>query len=336
MILIIFAALACLQTPPADGQHPTPAAIPKSPTTTQVTPEPGVLPADTSPEARKLWSAMIAALRPKTTGEVAAEINAFDFKITTRVTSVTPDGSHQKNDVQLRYCYLGPNFVKRIMLDLKNVESMHGPDGDWLWDPDKNDRIPLVGSDYAQDRRENLQMLSMAHNYLALSEPGRLRVAHLERLDKPPAALPAIDPKDPATPKDSALTLAASLDWISFTSSDLQVIEPVKSKEQPSFRALIGLDPKSHLPLVNMIFQDDHGTLVNETAVLIDFTTDPKNYGTIDGHLVPKYWRKHDPLMPSSPFTFEKEARLAVFIDTASSTLHPKLTADDFRPPKQK
>ena len=159
----------------------------------------------------------------------------------------------------------------------------------------------------------------------------------LERMRAPPAGLPKFDPADEATPKDTALTRAASLDWIAVTSPDFQVVEAVKNKDPgqapPLFTAEIGLDPKSHWPMLAVIWQDEHGTMVAETAVLVDLIGE-SYYKRIDGRLVPSLFRVHDPLLPSSPFTFQREARVSVFV-MAGSTLNAKLTADDFRPPKK-
>jgi hypothetical protein len=326
MTSILLTLLLSLQTPPGEGKPPVSVPAPAP----QTVLAPGVLPADSTPEARALWMSLVAALQPKATGEALAAIDAFDLSITTRVTSVTDDGSRQRNDVQLRFRYLAPKFVSRMFVDSK-VETMRGPDGDWLWDPAKDDRIQLAGADFAQDRRELSQTLSMARNYLALAQPGNLRIAQLARLSAPPPELPVIDPADPATPKDSALTRVASLEWISLLSPDFQVVESVKSNEPPMFRAQIGLDPKTHLPLVAVIHQDEHGTRDSETAVLVDFTTTP--YKLIDERLVPQFFRVHDPLLPSSPFTFQREAHMSVFVNRGS-TLRAKLTPDDFRPPK--
>ncbi|MEO6708232.1 MAG: hypothetical protein ABIP42_01575 [Planctomycetota bacterium] len=324
MILSLLLALAALQTPPVAAPVPEAAPAPAKPQTA-----PPQWPADTSKEAQESWVALIAALRPKGSA-ASAPIGAFDLSIKSRVVSMTADGSRQQHDVMMRFQYLEPRFVRRTFQDSK-VESMRGPDGDWLWDPAKNDLVQLAGQEFAQDRRELSQTVSIARNYLALAEPDRLRILKLERLPSPPKGLPALDPKDITTPRDTALTLASSLEWISVLSPDFQVVEAVRSEQPPVFRAQLGLDPKSHRPKLALIFQEEAGALVLESGVLVDFTT--VDYKNIDEHLVPSFFRVHDPLLPSSPFVFQREARVSVAV-LSGSTLRPKLTPDDFKPPK--
>lgn len=323
--------LAAVQSAP---QEPAPKAQPPGASAAQQAGQ--ALPPDTTAEARALWSALAEALRPQTGAELPTSITAFDLSIQTRMITQRENGRSQKNDVRLRYRFLSPGFVRTTLQDSK-VERMRGPDGDWLWDPEKHDVVQLVGADFAQDRRELSQTLSIARNYLALAEPGRLRITRLERMRAPPAGLPKFDPADETTPKETALTRATSLDWIAVTSPDFQVVEALKSKDpnqaQPLFTAQIGLDPKSHWPMLAVIWQDEHSTMVAETAVLVDLIGE-KYYKRIDGRLVPTYFRVHDPLLPSSPFSFQNQARVEVFV-MADSTLNAKLSADDFRPPKK-
>src|SRR5689334_5359994 len=214
------AALALLQTPPAGGakaaQAPAPAAKEEL--------APGVLPKNATAEARATWTALVDALGAK--GAARAPITAFELGVTTRIKSVDQDGNPvQQNDVQVRFRYLAvpgkAGYVSRAILDAKgNLETMRGPDGDWLWDADKDDRVALVGQDYAKDRRELSQTLAIAKNYVALANPASLRIAALERLSAPPPELPA---PLPTLPADSALSRAKQLEWISALSPDFCV-----------------------------------------------------------------------------------------------------------------
>jgi len=326
MIQLALLGLLCLQTPTPQAPPPVPEA-PAVPAGL----EPGVLPKDTLPEAREAWSALVKALSPELpAGKPAVPVTAFDLTIQTRVKTLREGGSTQQNDVMLRYRYLGPGFVRTTLLET-GVERMRGPDGDWLWDAKKGDLFQLTGREYVEDRRELSQTLSISRNYIALCDPARLRIARLELLAAVPAGLPQLDGK---LSKGSAVPLAATLQWIAITSPDFQVVEPVKSKEAPMFKAQIGLDPKTRLPLLATIWQDEKGAQVAETAVLVDLKG-ANNYRRIDGRLVPTFFSVHDPQLPSSPFVFQATPRVDVVVNTASSTLSPKLSAADFRPPKQ-
>ncbi|HUR28340.1 MAG TPA: hypothetical protein VM509_09135 [Planctomycetota bacterium] len=335
MIPLVLAAFL-LQTPPA--QAPAPAARPAD----EAPLVPGALPESAKPEARALWNSLVQALTPK--GETPAPITAFELSITTRVNSVDEKGTPiQENDIQVRFRYLAPGFVSRAIQGGKgDLETMRGPDGDWLWDPSKDDRVRLEGKDYQKDRRELSQTLSIARNYIALANPAKLRIAALERLPAPPRELP---PFGAPVAVDSALLRAKQLEWIAVLSPDFHLVEQTKSSAPPLFRVQLGLDPKSHLPLLAAIYQDDHGGNVSETAVLIDFTVktgegaskneEVPRYRTTDGFLVPTYFRVHDPLLPSSPLTFQAEPRMSVVVNK-NSTLRAKLAPDDFRPPPPK
>ncbi len=311
------------------AQAPAPEAAPQAPVVATapgpIILQPGALPADATPEARAAWDALLTAMQPKP--ESAAVITAFDLAIQTRVTTVGEGGGSQSNMVDLRYRYLHPGCISTTMADSK-VERMRGPDGDWLWDPKKGDLVELAGKDFAQDRRELTQTLSIARNYLALAEPARLRIARLELLKSPPQGLPTFDATIPP-PKGSALARAGELKWVSITSPDFQLVEAVRSEAARLFTAQIGLDPTTHRPLLAMIHQDEGGTRVLETAVLVDLAAD--QFKEIDGRLVPTFFRVHDPLLPSSPFTFQSKARVEVAI-RPDSTLRAKWTVEDFRP----
>jgi hypothetical protein len=294
--------------------------------------QPGVLPNETSAETRELWALLVAALRPIAAADKPiTAITAFDLTIQARVMSAKDGGTPQRNDGDLRYKFLSPGFVRTTHMD-SGVERMRGPDGDWLWDAKKGDLIALSGREYAQDRRELSQTLSIARNYIALCDPARLRIAKLERMSAPPSGLPQLEAY---AAKKSAVPLAASLVWIAITSPDFQVVEAVTSNAAPMFKAQIGLDHKTHLPLLATICQDENGAMVVETAVLVDFKTTETNYARLDGRLVPTYFSVHDPLLPSSPFAVQPTPRVDVVVKTESSRLSPKLTAADFRPPKK-
>ena len=325
MIEFAILGLLCLQTPAAPVPAPQ-VAVPASI-------EPGVLPTETSPAAREAWAALVLALKPEVPqGQTPAAVVAFDLAIETRVVTVMEGGSKQRNDVKLRYRYLGPGFVRTTLSDT-GVERMRGPDGDWLWDAKKGDLIQLSGREYAQDRRELSQTLSISRNYIALCDPARLRIARLELLAMAPAGLPQLDAK---AAKGSAIPLASTLQWLSITSPDFQVVEPVKSDQVPMFKAQIGLDPKTKLPLLATIWQEERADVrIAETAILVDLKG-ASNYGRIDGRLVPTFFSVHDPKLPSSPFTFQANPRVDVVVNTGSSRLSPKLTAADFRPPPKK
>lgn len=339
MIQPVLAAVLLLQGPLlwCGVQDPAPATPPATPpavpTVTRGPQEllPGALPQDASPAARECWSKLVAALKPVPVegagGGGEAAIDAFDLWIDTRVTSESEQGGKQTNDLKMRYRYLGPGFVRTTMLDSR-VDRLRGPDGDWLLDPAKGDAIELRGQDFAQDRRELGQTLSIARNYLALAEPARLRIATLEMLSGPPAGLPSL-PKDKVR-KDTALPRAAELTWIALTSPDFQVVEARKSKQALMYRVQLGLDPKTHLPLLATIWQDEAGTMVAEGAVLVDLI-ESKHFRPLDGRTVPGWFNVYDARLPSSPFVFQDAPRASVFVKPGS-TLRPKLTADDFRP----
>lgn len=317
------------------AQNPTPEVAapqaPAAPTADAPALSPGVLPADTSPAARERWKLLLAALAiGGGDAAPAREITAFDLQLQVRVWSAQEGGSLQENMTNLRYRYLRPGFVRTSSQET-GVESMRGPDGDWSVDPEKKTAFPLTGQDFAQDRRQLAQTLSIARNYMALADPAKIRIARLEVCEAPDG-LPGIEELADAT-ANAPLVRAKQLAWLRVQSPDFQVVEPLAGKGPPMYWAHLGLDPASHLPLLAVIWQDDNGTRAAETALLVDLVGS-EHFKTIDGVRVPTYLRVHDPRLPSSPFRFEAQRRVAVIVKPKQSSLAPKLTSEDFRPPR--
>jgi hypothetical protein len=274
---------------------------------------------------------LLAALRPPSKGGAApAKIEAFDLTIQVRYVTVKEGGSEQPNDIQMRYRYLAPGFVHTLLLN-GGVERMRGPRGDFLVDPKKGDVVSLAGREFANDRLELTRTLSMARNYVTLADPAAMRIARLTAMDGPPAALRAPPALPDETIQPGPFEKAAGMQWVEVVSPDFAVVAAVDSKTAPMFRAQIGLDSATHLPRLVVIFQDEGGTIVAETAVLVDLTA--SKYEPMDGLFVPKFFAVHDPLLPSSPFAFQRKPRTQVVVK--QGTLRAKLSGKDFQPPSK-
>jgi hypothetical protein len=321
--LLMFAALAAVQDPtPAPPLPAPPAPKPAQPAAPRKNPDdalpalvPGQLPADASEAARAAWSAMCAATsgdkpQPKVTG--------FDLHFDGRVRQAGDQGLHDLSDA--RYRYSEPGWISTILS--KGNERLRGPRGDWFI----KDGAPtkLQGLDFQNDTRELDDNVQVARTFVSLIDPRALRLRSLALLPAPPFALPAAMLED-----------AKKLTWIDVVSPDFErprAAAPAESQPpQRPVRAQIGLDPKTHLPQLAFVAQDEHGTIVHETALLVKLD----KWRALDGFQVPGLLLTYPPdLDPAhSPWTFGEQFNLKLGL--REGTLRPKLVEQDFLPPEK-
>jgi hypothetical protein len=181
---------------------------------------PGELPPGTSPAARALWERLLAAtLAP-------APVRSFDL----RFYLVHRREGPGTNTTQARIRFLWPAFVRASLQSGR--EHVRGPEGDWLIDHEE--RVRLIGREGAEDKKQIDETISIARNFLALSDPLSLRLAELAALAGPPEGLPP-----------ALVGRARELDWLALTSPDFRLY---RSAERPAgappplYRALLGID----------------------------------------------------------------------------------------------
>jgi len=264
---------------------------------------PGAIPADATQAAREDWKKLEAATIVP--GSERAPITAFDLGIDIRYKR-SAAGS---NDLEAVYRYLTPGFVR---IDLKNSSTMRGPQGDWLVAPARNEKINLaVAREHAEDRRQLEETLSVAKHFIALSSPGSLRIASLEKLAEAPAGLPK-----PLEAKSKKLA------WLRLRSPDFRLVGVGTATAMS--RATIGFVPETGRVEIALVEEDKPGFA--PTARAVEFT------GTHEaqGYVIPKQIRVYSIEEGRLPLAFTAEPGMDLYVLRAN--LRPTLAAADFQP----
>lgn len=319
LLALAFVLQSPAQTPPAPPasngeQAPAPAAeIPPA------APRPGEIPPSASARAKDLWAKLLAAASPPVSATpgsptARAPVTAFDLTFDGRAR---PESGQSNDFNRARYRFLGPGFVRTSLPS--GAERMRGPEGDWLVDVSKGDRVQLAGREYAQDRRELSESLNIAKSFVALTDPAQLRIAKLEDLAAPPATVPP-----------SLAAVAPKLDWIAIESPDFHLVSASSRREAQSFRCQLGLDRATHLPELATIWEDEHGAMVHETALFVRMT----KYVDLDQFHVPSQIDVYPADLDVSPFRFADVSSLSLYLRylLKESTLRAKLAPADFSP----
>lgn len=303
-LVVLLTPLAAPATPP---QEPSPAPAP-APRTGGTPASPPALPAGTEPRAAELWRRAVAA------SFASGPIEAFDLEF-----SLRQRGPHSSNDVDARYRYLEPGFVRATLESGR--EHLRGPRGDFLIDG--KEVVRLTGRANVEDRRQLDETVALARNYLALADPARLRIDALRVLDAPPPGLPASLKVDPGV-----------LDWLEVESPDFHLVrlEPARGGSEPApprFRARLGLDrADGRIALCLLEERPLPGVRTHTEPLLVEL----RDSRDLEGVRLPREVRVHH-LDPRSPTPlFETYPHTILWLRRGS--LRPLLTPADFLPPE--
>lgn len=155
-------------------------------------------------EARVLWEHVLEATR----GSAAPDpISAFQLR-----AEVLRREGVQTNEVRVDYRYLAPECVRFVLPEDKEIGRFGARQRDY-WLKDGEETVVLDGREHAQDRRQVDQVFALARNFIALSDPARLRVTRVESLAEPPADLPP-----------ELVRASKKLAWIRVASPDFALI----------------------------------------------------------------------------------------------------------------
>jgi hypothetical protein len=180
-----------------------------------------------------------------------------------------------------------------------------------------------------QDRRQIDDMLSIARNFVALTDPQRLRIASMKKLATPPAIVP------PASSEVDYAKLAAGLLWIEVQSPDFRLLRAAQAKGEQLYRVELGLDPKSSLPQLVLIHE---GAALARSSVFLKLG----QWKESEHYLLPRRIQAFEidesgtqPVKDAPVrLAFQRDASSDVFVKNAA--INPPLTADSFRPPEPK
>lgn len=291
--LASLASLACLTpgTPPARQE-----AAPSAPESVR----------NATPEARALWERVCTASGPAT----RAPLSAFQLE-----AEVLTRSGAQTNEAKIDYRYLAPDCI-RFMLPNKSTTGRFGPAPDQYWLQSQEGLVVLAGREYKQDRIAVDQMLALARNYVALSNPAQLDLRALELV-----ALPADLPAELAR-------RARKLGWLALESPNFALVRSEAQREGPAlYRVELGIRGEDHLPAF---------AIVREVAkngadpLLVEFS----DYRARDDFMLPHQLKVHAFDRSVAPQTFAAKPSQEVYVTAAA--LRPGFTPKDFQPVQPK
>lgn len=212
----------------------------------------------------------------------------------------------QTNDLEIDYRYLAPDCI-RFMLPSKNETGRFGPDEKQYWLKSGKETLVLAGREYKEDRRQVDDMLALAKNYIALSNPATLKLEALQLLAAAPADLGEANTKR-----------TKKLVWLALESPDFALVRREGQTPKGSYRVELGLDMHS-LPAAAVIRSKSDAS----AAPLFVYLSD---YQEKDGFRLPMQIHVH--VLDGK--SFADQASQEVYVKTAE--LRPKFTPKDFQP----
>jgi hypothetical protein len=271
---------------PAQEAHPAPESAP------------------VADEARALWERVCAA-----SGDARREaITAFHLK-----ADVLTRSGVQTNEAHIDYRYLAPDCI-RFALPSRNETGRFGPAPEQYWTQTGDGIVVLAGRDYVQDRKSVDDALTLARNYVALSNPARLRLLALELLPSAPADL-----------GQELAKRARKLRWLALESPDFALIRGELARETPAvYRVELGLR-EDLLPAIAIV--RERGKPAAEPT-LVEFSQVQEQ----DGFKLPFQLRVHALDRAQRPPVFAEAASQEVYVTSAA--LRPTFTVADFQPRK--
>ena len=322
-LLLLLAALV-LRTPTAPQSQGKPPELPPPPVAESgakppdpfASLVPGAIPPATTAEARAAWKAMCDASTAP--GGGAAPVRAFDLLVDVRYfgSLSTPGAapgtaSRGSNDFVAQFRFLAPSCV-RVKIVEGSREVWRGPDGDWLDDGTRHERIRLFGRAYQEDRRQLDQWQSIAKDFVGLTDPKSLRIAKLETLPGPPASLP-----------EKLAARGGQLAWVRVTSPDFRLVDAPTDR---LFRAALGRDPKSGWVELALIEEDLPSPELRPTAALLEL----KQPKPLEGLVVPQNILVHSVDPAKRPVAFADVAGMDLYLRIPGSTLRASFVPQDF------
>lgn len=281
---------------------------------------PGRIPTDTAADARAAWDSLLAATLG--TGSARKPVTAFSLQIDVEYKQ----GARTNNTTAL-YEYVAPGNV-RARFERSNRETLRGPDGDWLIDPTTRESKRIERDrDSEQDARQLDDLVSVARNFIALTDPKSLRIARLAKLAAPPTGIG----------KDYAAR-AMELTWLDVESPDFRLVQAPKANEAAAlYRVQLGLDPKTALPALALVHEAGGKARIGPSTLFLELA----EWYDADGARVPKVIRTFEVDEASIPSAAGDASKLRFRLDPTSDVflkqarINPPLTADSFRPPKK-
>jgi len=243
-----------------------------------------------------------------------APVTAFDLKFHLRIR---PD-EIQSNDLTAHYRFLSPGFVRATLESGR--EHLRGPKGDYLIDGDE--AFKLVGREAAEDKKQIDEAVGVARNFLALTDPARL---------KPSSVLPGATPLKLLP--SALLERARSLNWITITTDGFHLLSSTEKLPEGAKRtqqALLGISTESSTLEIAVVLEETFGAdgvrLRAPQHVLLDLQKTKE----LDNFQVPRHLRVHQLIPTQKAAKFRDRPTFELWL--RGGTLRPQLSADAFLP----
>ncbi len=310
-LLFVLALALCRQAMDAPVQDdPPPLPLPDA----RVEPSqqdlllPGVLPQGTTEVAKARWLALTEATLVQ--GVERQPVRSFRLPFDMRVLR----DQTETHDVHATYSFLAPNGYVRFTLE-SGRENLRGPEGDFSL-TSEGKSIRLEGREYKEDRRQIDEAVRIAKNFVALTDPGSLRIQHLSVSTRPPVGLP-----------DNLVALASKLEWLEVISPDFHLYRSSDSvnNENRFFRVLLGLDAKTHR--IELAELREVGN-TRTAPILIRFD----KYLPLDGFQIPHKLQFFELAPNSRPRVFQDKPTSDLVLLKNRGTLRADLKPEDFKP----
>lgn len=315
--LVLF-ALSQAAVPPQDSG---PALVPPTRAQTQTAPllasdgepaTPGRIPQDTTPEARALWAKV---LRSALSADGAKPVPVHSFDLGFDIVYRRPT-KNQHNNFRARYVFSAKEGWIRCEVKRKKRVQLRGPDGDWLIQDGR--KVSLKGRENLEAKREIGEWISIANNFIALTNPKSLRIVRLAKREAPPVPWPTA----------KAAKRASGLDWIEVASPDFRLFSSVKTgRAVPVFVAILGTNRKTGAVEQAILHEDDSGAMVLESTLLVTI----EKWTDLDGYRVPENMLVYNPDLRPSPWVFEAKPGADMWLEKGGR-LNPELSDEVFRP----
>jgi len=288
--------------------------------------EPGRIPNGTTKRAAELWTRALAAT------SAGRPLTAFDLDF--QVLIRRDDGT---NDFDARYVYWDTpqgDYLRCEIGRTKRVQ-LRGPQGDFLIETKDGtiNRVSLAGRENAESRRELDEWIAIARNFVALTQPDTVRLVRLQERPIDAQSKQAGNALQFTTgaalplPTAALAKRARELDWIEVHSPDFRLYQSVTTgKQQPIYRALFGLDRETGAIELTALNEDDDGTIVLESAILVQIP----NWKKLNGFGVPEQLMIYEVDPRQSPWGFKQRAVIDLWLKQGE--LNPQLTDADFTP----
>lgn len=257
-----------------------------------------------TPEARASWERVCAA-----SGDAQREpLRAFQF----RAEVLTRSGV-QSNEAKIDLRYLAPDCI-RFLLASGNETGRFGTAPEQYWMQTKESTVVLAGREYKEDRKAVDDMLALAKNYVALSNPARLNLLALELLAAAPADL-----------GKGLASRCKKLRWLALESADFALLRSEIGREAPVvYRVELGVR-EDDLPAVAIVRERGKPST---DPLLVEFS----EYKAQDAFHLPFQLRVYPLDRTQTPPAFVEKAAQEVYVTTA--VLRPALALADFQPRK--